>query len=77
MNETPKKRGPGRPKKIRPVRRTRFWDPTTHEKFKRLTRAYLVALNVSQAGQDHIADLKVVDKTADELIALINKYRGL
>jgi hypothetical protein len=84
MDETkPKKRGPGRPRKLKPEpepepkRRTRYWDPTTHDAFKIRTRAFLVALNVSQAGHDHIADLKVVDKTADELIAMINEYRGL
>jgi hypothetical protein len=77
MNETPKKRGPGRPKKITPKRRTRFWDPTTHDAWLIKCRAFLVALNVSQAGHDHIADLKVVDERAQELIDMINEYRGL
>jgi hypothetical protein len=40
-------------------------------------RAYLVALNVSRAGDDHIADLKTVDETAQVVIDMINEYRGL
>jgi hypothetical protein len=84
MNETkPKKRGPGRPRKLKPEpepelkRRTRVWNKAVNEEFLRLTRTFLVALNVSQAGHDHVADLKVVDETADEVIAMINEYRGL
>jgi hypothetical protein len=78
MSETtPKKRGPGRPKKIKPKRRTRFWDAMTHKLFERRMRAYLVALNVSQAGKDHLADLKVVDERAEEVIGMIDEFRGL
>jgi hypothetical protein len=40
-------------------------------------RAYLVALNVSQAGKDHIADVAKVDEAAQVVIDMINKHRGL
>jgi hypothetical protein len=71
---TPKKR---KVKQEVPRRRTVFWDATTHKEYERLMRAYLVALNVSQAGHDHIADVKRVDETAEAVIAKINKHRGL
>jgi hypothetical protein len=70
----------GRPPKVKvdaPRRRTIFWDATTHKEYERLMRAYLVALNVSQAGQDHIADVAKVDEAAEVVIAKINKHRGI
>ena len=70
----------GRPPKVKveaPKRRTLFWDATVHKEFERLMRAYLVALNVSQAGQDHIADVSKVDEAAEVVIDMINKHRGL
>jgi hypothetical protein len=73
----PKKRGPGRPKKIKPKRRTKFWDATNHKLFERRMRAFLVAMNVSRAGDDHLADLKVVDERAEEVIDMIDEFRGL
>jgi len=75
--EKPKR---GRPRKVKPEapkRRTIFWSPTTHEEFKRVMRAYLVTLNVSQAGQDHIADVAKVDEAAEVVIGMINKHRGI
>jgi len=79
MSETtPKKRG--RPPKVKveaPRRRTVFWDATTHKEFERVMRAYLVTLNVSQAGQDHVADVAKVDEAAEVVIGMINKHRGL
>lgn len=71
---TPKKR---KVKQEVPRRRTLFWSPTTHEEFQRVMRAYLVALNVSQAGKDHIADVAKVDEAAQVVIDMINKHRGL
>lgn len=70
----------GRPPKVKPEapkRRTLFWDATTHKEYERLMRAYLVALNVSQAGNDHIADVAKVDEAAEVVIGMINKHRGL
>jgi len=79
MSETPKKRGPGRPRKhpVKEKRRTKFWSATTNEEYKRIMRAYLVALSVSREGDDHLADLKTVDARAEDVIDFINLYRGL
>jgi len=68
---------PKRTKTETPRRQTIFWDATVHKEFERVMRAYLVALNVSQAGQDHIADVAKVDEAAEVVIAMINKHRGL
>ena len=40
-------------------------------------RAFLVAMNVSREGKDHVSDLAVVDERAEVVIDMINKYRGL
>jgi hypothetical protein len=84
----PTKKRRGRPPKVKPKaepeekpspsrRRTVFWSAVTHKDYERNMRSYLVALNVSQAGQDHIADVKVVDERAQVVIGMINKHRGL
>lgn len=81
MTEEKRKRGrPPKPKpepEPKPKRHTLYWSPSTHKTFERVMRAYLVALNVSRAGDDHIADLKTVDETAQVVIDMINEYRGL
>jgi hypothetical protein len=74
MTEAPKKKR-GRPPK--PKRRTKYVDPSSYKKFERLVRNWLVAMNVARAGNDHIADLETVDERAEEIIDMINEYRGL
>ena len=82
MTEAPKKKR-GRPPKPKPEpepkpkRRTKVVDPTSYKRFERLIRNWLVALNVSRDGNDHIADLKVVDERAQEIIDMINEFGGL
>lgn len=84
----PTKKRRGRPPKVRPKvepeekpspsrRRTKYWSATTHKEYERKMRNFLVALNVSQAGHDHIADVQVVDDRAQDVIGMINEYRGL
>ena len=58
-------------------RRTLFWSASTHKEYEREMRAFLVAMNVSREGKDHVSDLAVVDERAEVVIDMINKYRGL